>query len=154
MIRLATQQDKRDVNRIRIQVQMLHASARPDMFRADFCAELADRFDLFVDSDEYEIAVCDDGNSIVGLVVMKRVILPESPYAVERKFLLVEEFGVDEKYRRSGVGAQLMEYVKGYAKNSGFSRIQLDLWTFNASAEEILPRARFYNISKLYENSV
>lgn len=151
MIRLAVKQDKNAVNAIRKQVHSLHASARPDMFRLEFSDELANRFDFFLQSDEYAVAVFDNGRAIVGFVTMKKVTVPESPYAVERRFLLVEEIGVDEKCRRSGIGSQLMCFVKDYAKSSGFSRIQLDMWVFNGGAEEFYLAQGFETYRKYME---
>lgn len=151
MIRLADPKDKNLVNSIRKQVHMLHAIARPDMYRKEFSNELANRFDFFLQSNEYAVAVFDNGRAIVGFVTMKKVTIPESPYAVERRFLLVEEIGVDEKCRRSGVGSQLMCFVKDYAKSNGFSRIQLDVWAFNECAEEFYLNQGFETYRKYME---
>lgn len=135
MIRLAKPQDKAAVNAIRQQVCLLHAAARPDTFRQEFSAELANRFDEFLTAPDYEVVVCENGG-IVGFAVMKKVCLPQSPYCNERSYLLVEELGVDDGSRRAGIGSQLMQFVKDYAKSNGYSRVQLDVWAFNASAEE------------------
>lgn len=151
MIRLAVKQDKNAVNSIRKQVHALHASARPDMFRSEFSDELANRFDFFLQSDEYEVAVCDNGGAIAGFVTMKHVAMSESPYAVERRFLLVEELGVDFKSRRKGIGSQLMCYVKDYAKSLGYTRIQLDMWAFNETAEEFYLDQGFETYRKYME---
>ena len=151
MIRLAKRQDKQAVNNIRKQVHLLHAISRPDMFKRDFGEELSNRFDFFLQSDEYDVAVCDNDGMVVGFATMKKVVIPESPYAVERRFLLVEEIGVDSKWRRRGVGTQLMDYVKCYAKSNGFSRIQLDMWAFNDNAEEFYLAQGFETYRKYME---
>lgn len=134
MIRIANLKDKSATNKLRAQVHMLHANARPDMFRNEFCAELADRFDYYIETSEYSVAVCERENTIVGFVVMKVVSLQESPYSNCRNYMLVEELGVDEHYRRNGVGAQLIDFVKNYARSIGLKRVQLDAWAFNYAA--------------------
>lgn len=151
MIRLANINDKNAVNNIRKQVHLLHAAARPDIFKQEFCGELADRFDYYLQENEYSVAVYCIDDKIVGFVVLKRVCQTANPYNIERNFLLVEELGVDCEYRRRGIGAGLIEYAKDYAIERGFSRIQLDMWAFNVSAEKFYLSQGFDTYRKYME---
>lgn len=152
MIRTAAEKDKNAVNIIRRQVHQLHAAARPDMFKSEFSKELADRYDYFLQAEEYRVVVCDDMScGIIGFAVMKKVSLGETPYSVERNFLLVEELGVDARCRRRGVGAKLINAAKDYAKKCGFSRLQLDMWAFNDTAEQFYTSQGFETYRKYME---
>ena len=51
-----------------------------------------------------------------------------------RDYLDIDEFCVDEMYRRTGVGTELIDFVRTYAKESGFDRIELNMWEFNRDA--------------------
>lgn len=150
MIRIADINDKNCVNLIRRQVHELHAKARPDMFQSQF-SKLANRYDEFVNNNEYSVLVCERNSTIVGFAVVKNVTLPESAYAVERKFLLIEEIGVDAKHRRCGVGTELINYVKDFARRSNLSRLQLDVWAFNDVANEFYSAQGFETYRKYLE---
>ena len=52
----------------------------------------------------------------------------------ERDFLDIDEFCVDEAYRRKGAATELIAFIKSYAKEKGFHRIELNMWEFNQGA--------------------
>ena len=52
----------------------------------------------------------------------------------ERDFLDVDEFGVDEACRRRGVASAMMRFIRDYAKEKGFHRLELNMWEFNDGA--------------------
>ena len=53
-----------------------------------------------------------------------------------QRFIHVDEFGVDEKFRRCRVGTALIDFLKSEAKQNGFERLTLDVWEFNEPAKE------------------
>ena len=53
---------------------------------------------------------------------------------VLREFLDVDEFGVDEKKRRRGAAAAMIRFIRDYAREQGFGRIELNMWEFNRGA--------------------
>ena len=57
-----------------------------------------------------------------------------NPFMKERDFLDIDEFCVDEAYRRKGVATSLITFIKEYAKEKGFHRIELNMWEFNKGA--------------------
>ena len=52
----------------------------------------------------------------------------------ERDFLDVDEFGVDEAFRRQGVASELMAFIRDWAGSRGFRRLELNMWEFNQGA--------------------
>ena len=71
---------------------------------------------------------------ICGMAAIEYLNKPESPYCHPRRIYYVTEFGVDEAYRRQGVGRELMAFMEADARAKGFSGIELDMWTFNENA--------------------
>lgn len=78
-------------------------------------------------------------------------MLSVNPYNVELRFLLIEGIGVAFQYRREGIGAKLLDYAKAYAKQRNYQRIQLDMWSFNAIAEEFYLSQGFETYRKFME---
>lgn len=148
MIRLADFSDKNKVIALRNQVQKLHFQNRPDMFKE---IAAADRYDFYMQDETYSVAVYENSNDILGYIVLKKVCQDETSFAPARKYLLIEEFGVDETHRRKGVGAALAEFAKQFAKQNNFHRIQLDCWAFNTAAERFYEAMGFETYRKYME---
>ena len=52
----------------------------------------------------------------------------------ERDFLDIDEFCVDEAFRRQGIASAMIEFIRRFAKEKGFHRIKLNMWEFNEGA--------------------
>lgn len=131
MVRLATLDDKEAVNELRRQVNELHVNGRPDLFKPGFCRELKDHVDQYLNREIGYAAVDERGGRVVGMVLVDYIERPESPYAFARRYCHVGEICVDEGYRRQGAGSELLKFVKDDAKEKGFPRVELDVWSFN-----------------------
>ena len=51
-----------------------------------------------------------------------------------RDFLDIDEFCVDDAFRRTGVATEMISFIRSYAKAQGFDRIELNMWEFNKDA--------------------
>lgn len=142
MIRFAKLKDKNEVNQIRRQVHLLHATARPDIFRQDFDA-VGDRYDLYIKQYEYAVLVCVREEKIVGFAVIKNEVKQQTDFGVARKILLLEEFGVDANYQRQGIGTEIMNFVKQYASDHDCESVVLDYWAFNKGAADFYKEVGF-----------
>ena len=63
-----------------------------------------------------------------------RADLRRTPYNKARSYLRVTEFGVDQEYRRQGIGKQMLDFIKIYAATKNFDTVELDVWEFNKGA--------------------
>lgn len=134
MIRFAEKHELDRVNEIRKQVNDLHCSGRPDIFSPNFCKEMQDIIYNAWEDENYDVIVAVRNGIICGFSTAERFVKPASPYSFERKFYQIIEFGVDEKFRRQGVGTEMFDFIKKRSKELGFDRIELDMWEFNESA--------------------
>lgn len=135
MVRFAEEKDIPRINELRRQVSELHAAGRPDIFKPGFCQELRDRAYTLLRGEESDILVAERDGVICGMAAIEYLHKPESPYCHPRNVYYVTEFGVDEAYQRRGVGRELMDFMEADARARGFSGIELDMWTFNESAQ-------------------
>ena len=133
-VRFAKEEELDRVNELRRQVNDLHAAGRPDLFRPEFSRELRDFIRVIRDDPEKEILVAEQAGVICGYAVLHLVHRPESPSKLERNYLDVDEFGVDEAFRRQGVATAMIDRIRADARERGLHRIELNMWEFNRDA--------------------
>lgn len=150
-IRYAQREECEAINKIRMQVNDIHVSGRPDIFRTDAWEKIKDIVYKRFDEDGSGVIVALLSNEIVGFAQVQYVCKPASPYNLERKFYHVEEFGVDEMHRRMGIATALMEFIKNDAKERGFSKVELDMWQFNDSALAFYEKTGFITYRRMME---
>ena len=153
-IRPALWDELERVNELRRMVNDVHVSGRPDIFRPGFAAELQERVYSLYDSGEAVILAALIDEVICGFAIVNVISRPLSPYNLARRYYHVEEFGVDEAYRRRGVASALVEYMKNDAKRQGLDKIELDVWAFNESALAFYKAAGFTTYRRYMEMNV
>ena len=150
-VRFAEYADLERVNELRKQVNDLHVAGMPEIFKPGFPDELRDHvYTVFADPMQ-RIAVCERGGVILGFAVLNRLIRPETPYMKVRDFLDIDEFCVDEAFRRTGVGTALIEFIREYARDEGYSRVELNMWEFNEGALEFYEALGFTTYRRYME---
>ena len=69
----------------------------------------------------------------------------------ERDFLDIDEFGVDESCRRKGVASAMIRFIREYAREKGFRRLELNMWEFNRGALAFYEAAGFTTYRRYME---
>jgi ribosomal protein S18 acetylase RimI-like enzyme len=154
VVRFAEERDLPRVNELRRQVSELHAAGRPDIFKPGFPQGLQDYAYTLLRGEESGILVAERGGVICGMAAIEYLHKQDSPYSYERRSYHVIEFGVDEAYRRQGVGRELMDFMEADARAKGFSSIELDLWAFNGSARAFYEALGFHTYRLLMERDL
>ena len=134
IIRFAKENELVRVNELRKQVNDLHVEGKPEVFKAGFNDELRDYIYNIWDDPEQEIVVADLDGTICGFAVLHHIVKPATPFMYERDFIDVDEFCVDKDYRRQGVASEMITFMRNYAREKGFNRIELNMWEFNRDA--------------------
>ena len=151
MVRFAQYEDLERVNDLRKQVNDLHVSGRPDVFKPGFPEELQNYvYSIFRDPLK-KIVVCEKDGMISGFAVLNHITRPETPFMLERDYLDIDEFGVDEAFRRKGIASAMIRFIADYAKREGFNRIELNMWEFNQSALEFYEAVGFTTYRRYME---
>ena len=150
-VRLAEKNELERVNELRKQVNDLHVKGKPDVFKPGFSEELRDFINVIWEDPEQDIIVAVEQGKICGFAIVHHINKPENPFMYERDFLDVDEFCVDEAARRKGVATELMTYIKTYAKDKGFHRIELNMWEFNQGALAFYEAAGFETFRRYME---
>jgi ribosomal protein S18 acetylase RimI-like enzyme len=150
-IRFAKENELERVNELRKQVNDLHVAGKPDVFKPGFGPELRDFINVIWNDPTENIVVAEDDGFICGFAVINHITKAESPFMKERDFLDIDEFCVDEDHRRKGVATAMIEFIKNFAKENGFHRIELNMWEFNQSALAFYEAAGFETFRRYME---
>ena len=150
-VRFAREEDLDRVNELRKQVNDLHVAGKPEVFRPGFCDELRDYIRVIMEDPQKEIVVAEKAEKICGFAVLNHIVRPENPFMFERDFLDVDEFGVDENCRRQGIAAAMIRFIRNYAKEKGFRRLELNMWEFNRGALAFYEAAGFRTYRRYME---
>ena len=150
-IRMAREDDLGGVNALRRQVNDLHVAGKPEVFKPGFPEQLRDFIHVIWNDPEQEIAVAEQDGAVCGFAVLHHISKPENPFMYERDFLDIDEFCVDENHRRQGVATALMDFIREYAKEKGFHRIELNMWEFNQGALAFYEAAGFTTYRRYME---
>ena len=133
-IRLAGEGDLVRVNELRQQVNEIHATGKPDVFKPGFAEDLRDFIHVIWHDPDQDIVVAEVDGIICGFAVLHHIKRPENPFMYERDFIDIDEFCVDESCRRQGTASALVRFIREYAKEKGLHRIELNMWEFNQGA--------------------
>lgn len=154
VIRSAKREELDAVNKIRKQVNDIHVNGRSDIFREDGWQFI----ELFIysrfDEENSDVIVAAIEDEIVGFAVVQYITRSESPFGKARKYFHIEEFGVDEEFRRKGIATSIIDFAKIEAKKNGFVRIELDMWEFNDGALAFYESVGFKTFRRYMESYI
>ena len=150
-VRFARQEDLERINELRKQVNDLHVAGKPEIFKPGFCDELRNYIRTIWEDPHKEIVVAELEGSILGFAILNHIIRPENPFMFERNYLDVDEFGVDEASRRQGIAGAMIRFIRDYAREKGFSRLELNMWEFNRGALAFYETAGFRTYRRYLE---
>lgn len=134
-VRRAGEKDIPRILELLIQVDMVHHTGRPDIFKGPATKYSAEELKVIVKDDKTPVFVCVDNNdSVLGhAFCIHKQVLGDS-VLTDIKTLYIDDICVDEACRSKSVGKTLYNYVINYAKEQGFYNVTLNVWTCNNGA--------------------
>lgn len=150
-VRRARENELERVNELRMQVNALHVAGKPEVFKPGFPEELRNYIYAIHKDPEQFITVAVKDGTICGFAVLHHINRPENPFMKERDFLDIDEFCVDEAFRRQGIASEMIRFIREFAKEKGFHRIELNMWEFNQDALAFYEAAGFQTFRRYME---
>ena len=150
-VRLARENELERVNELRMQVNALHVAGKPEVFKPGFPEELRNYIYAIHKDPEQFITVAVKDGTICGFAVLHHINRPENPFMKERDFLDIDEFCVDEAFRRQGIASEMIDFIREFAKEKGFHRIELNMWEFNQEALAFYEASGFQTFRRYME---
>lgn len=137
------------------QISEMHYKNRPDIFKKKSKDEIKKNIiEMINDENRKVIVATDETLKIYGLVIYNIKEVKEHINLSDSKVLWIEELGVDESYRKNGIGKMLMEKVEEDAKMLDCKRIELNCWDFNNNAISFYERFGMKTQRKIMEKEI
>ena len=142
LLRPARREDFAEFNRIAKQVNDLHAQW--GLCESVDCPYPMDFFLDMVENEEEinEIYIAEKGGKIVGYI--RFYIWDTNGTSVTRRFLSIDDIGVDETLRNQGIGQQMIDDLHELANNEGCTDFQLYVDAHNEGALSFYKKCGFH----------
>lgn len=135
MIRKAENKDIKDVLRLLVQVNDVHAEVRPDLFIKGHTKYTATELeDIFVDPATPVFVDVNEEGRVLGYCFCVLQDNTSSRHLQRIKTLYIDDLCIDETARGKGVGRRLYEHAKEYARRQGCHNLTLNVWDGNETA--------------------
>ena len=140
-IRRAVEHDIDDILRLLVEVNMVHHTIRPDLFKGPAtkynAQELAQKLK---DDDEPIFVYADDEDRLLGYIFCQTEVTEESPLRTGIRTLYIDDLSVDSDERGKKVGTALYAHALAFAREAGCYNITLHVWRGNDVAEKFYSR--------------
>lgn len=133
MVRKANKDDIKSIIELLHQVDMVHHTIRPDLFKPNTTKYNEQELETLLDDDNNPIFVYDDGK-VLGHAFCQIIEVRNHILLQDIKTLYIDDICVDESARGKHVGKALYEFVHNYAKSIGCHNITLNVWEGNDAA--------------------
>lgn len=149
VIRPATERDLGQMRSLFEVVDQHHASALPQMFRADRENGRSDEFLAgILANPEAALLVCASGDQLTGLVHVSIRQSPDIPILAERRFAVIENLVVHRDFRGRGLGKLLVEAAHRWIMDHDVSDVELHVFEFNEDAIALYERLGYTTLSR------
>ena len=134
-IRRAKHTDIEGLNRLLLQVLMVHHNGRPDLFKPNVKKYTDEELVSIIEDDKKPIFVAvDEKDEVLGYAFCVFQQHINSNIFIDVKTLYIDDLCVDENKRGQHIGKTLYEYVVEFAKASGCYNVALNVWSCNPNA--------------------
>ncbi len=134
-IRRAKESDVEGIERLLMQVCMVHHLGRPDLFRAGAKKYTREQLTGILHDEERPVfAAVDENDELLGYAFCIFQKHDDSKAFTDIKTLYIDDLCVDETVRGKHIGKALYEEVLAFAKKRGCYNVTLNVWTCNESA--------------------
>ncbi len=134
-IRRAKEQDMDGINKLLLQVCLVHHNGRPDLFKYGAKKYTDEELRAIIRDDKRPIftAVGEDG-TILGYAFCIFQQQIGNNILTDIKSLYIDDLCVDEVIRGRHIGRKLYDHVLAYARENGCYNVTLNVWSCNEAA--------------------
>ena len=134
-IRRAEEKDMGELNRLLLQVCLVHHKGRPDLFKYGAKKYTYEELRAIIHDDKTPIFVAvDEKEEVMGYAFCIFQQHINNNILTDIKTLYIDDLCVDETIRGKHIGKSLYEHVLNFAKESGCYNVTLNVWSLNESA--------------------
>lgn len=134
-IRRANNNDLNGINKLLMQVLMVHHNGRPDLFKPNAKKYTnAELMEIIADDNRPIFVAVDESDDVLGYAFCVFQQHIDDNILTDVKSLYIDDLCVDEEKRGMHIGKQLYDYVLDFAKASKCYNVTLNVWSCNESA--------------------
>lgn len=134
MVRQATQKDIVIIESLLVEVLKIHHLGRPDIFKESGYKYDEKELSVIISDPNRPIFVYEEEGKILGHIFCVIENKQETNALKACKTLYIDDLCVEESMRGKGVGTELYEHAKSFAKSIGCHNITLHVWNENKKA--------------------
>ncbi len=134
-IRRALEKDMEQINKLLLQVCLIHHVGRPDIFKYGTKKYKDEELLSIINDDSRPIFVAvDEDDNVCGYTfcIFKQAV--DNNILTDIKTLYIDDLCVDENIRGMHIGSKLYEHAVQFAKESGCYNVTLNVWSCNETA--------------------
>ena len=159
-VRLMEERDIPKIMDLLVQVNLVHAKGRPDIFKENTKFSPEDVKNSFLGNKEQPVYVyvekdAEGREEVLGHAFCEVRDSKGNSILAPRKTLYIDDICVDENARGRGVGRKLFEHVEKLAQEEGdFEAITLNVWNFNRPAYDFYMEMGFEPLHTILEKKL
>ena len=135
LIRRAENKDIAGLNKLLMQVLMVHHNGRPDLFKPNAKKYTDEELkELIMDDNAPIFVLVDESDEMLGYAFCRFIQHIDNNILTDIKTLYIDDLCVEEACRGQHVGTKLYEHVVAFAKENGCYNVTLNVWSCNESA--------------------
>ena len=136
-IRRADSRDMDGINKLLLQVLMVHHNGRPDLFKSNTKKYTDEQLRAILADDCTPVFVgVDEDGQVLGYAFCIFQCHTDDNILTDIKTLYIDDLCVDEAVRGQHVGKRLYEHVLKFAKEQGCYNVTLNVWECNPGARK------------------
>jgi ribosomal protein S18 acetylase RimI-like enzyme len=141
LIRIADKGDLSIIAGLVVETQKAHAEVCPERYLPISLEDAMLDLDERLNSPGFIVAELD--GCVVGYAVYNIVVTQQTKILRARQYCYLQRIGVDVNERDSGIGYELIEYVKNECHRLDIDDIELDVWAFNIRGQKFFEKVGF-----------
>lgn len=144
-VSLANIEDAEQIAKISMQVSMIHFDNMQNEFKQPRLDKTIAYIEDCIKNKDRFVIKAEDKNMLCGYMIVSFRYYPEE-FFVNTKIGFISDLGVDENFRGCGIGKQIFAFAENLMKENGVNILDVDLYSFNHSAERLYDNLGFETI--------
>ena len=135
-VSIAKLKDSETIGKIAFQTALLHYQSVKNEFKKPTLRAQVKYIQKSISDPDILVLAAETEKKIIGYVVVYFNTYPERYFKFSKR-AFIGSIGVDENARGQGVGKALLKGVEAELKKRGIPLVEIDVYTFNQSAEKL-----------------